>query len=143
MELMDDPFKDNDAGLAQMIADYMERGFLENIIDMYRHDSGLYRLIGILIQDERVRVRLGITALLEDLSATDRGNVAKSVPFLLPLLEHGEAVVRGDVCNLLGIIGDRDTHSHLEKALEDENESVRTIAQEGLDQLKRLYPKTA
>ena len=83
---MDDPIKDKDAALAEMIADYMEKGFLENIIDMYKHDSGLYRLIGILIQDERVRVRLGVTALMEDLSRSDRNNIGKSLPFILPPL---------------------------------------------------------
>jgi len=42
----------------RMIADHMENGFLENIIDMFRHDTTLYSLVGELIQDERVRVRL-------------------------------------------------------------------------------------
>jgi hypothetical protein len=44
--------------MSSMIADYMEKGFLDNIIDMFTHDSTLYALIGHLIQDERVRVRI-------------------------------------------------------------------------------------
>ena len=62
--------------LIALIADHMESGFLENIIDMFRHDSGLYPLIGSLIQDERVRVRVGITALMEELKKLDAGNVS-------------------------------------------------------------------
>jgi len=51
--------------LKTMIADYMEKGFLENIIDMFRHDGSLYSLVGELMTDERVRVRLGMSALVE------------------------------------------------------------------------------
>jgi hypothetical protein len=127
--------KEGDAGLAQMIADYMEKGFLENIIDMFRHDSGLYLLVGGLIQDERVRVRLGITALIEELSVCDRSNISKSTASLVPLLRHPDAVVRGDACNLLGIIGDRDAYAFVEKSLGDEDANVRLIAQEALEQI--------
>ena len=53
--------------LKTMIADYMEKGFLENIIDMFKHDKTLYLFIGELMTDERVRVRLGMSALVETL----------------------------------------------------------------------------
>ena len=91
-----DLYSSPDQSLILLIADHMENGFLENIIDMFRHDRGLYLLIGELIQDERVRVRVGITALMEELKKTDAENVSLSVPSLLPLLSHAEPVVRGD-----------------------------------------------
>ena len=61
---------DKPADLVLLIADHMENGFLENIVDMFMHDSSLYKLTGSLIQDERVRVRIGITALMEELKTT-------------------------------------------------------------------------
>ncbi|MBI5846983.1 MAG: HEAT repeat domain-containing protein [Nitrospirae bacterium] len=114
----------------------MENGFLDNIIDMFRHDSSLYDLVGMLIQDERVRVRIGITALMEELKRLDPDNVISAQKNLLPLLAHTEAVVRGDAANLIGIIGDRGSLPFLEQCLLDTHEGVRTIAQEAVAQMQ-------
>lgn len=122
--------------LLQMISDYMENGFLENIIDMYRHDVTLYRLIGELIQDERIRVRLGVTALVEELKKIDPDHVILAQEHLLPLLHHADAVVRGDAANLVGIVGDDTSLHHLKALMEDENGNVRIIAHEAVQQLE-------
>ncbi|MBI5076096.1 MAG: HEAT repeat domain-containing protein [Nitrospirae bacterium] len=119
-----------------MIADYMENGFLDNIIDMFRHDSSLYDLIGTLIQDERVRVRVGITALMEELKRLDPVNVIRAQKNLLPLLASSEAVVRGDAANLIGIIGDKGSLPFLQQCLLDMHEGVRIIAQEAIAQIQ-------
>ena len=124
-----------DQDLITLIADHMENGFLENIIDMFRHDRGLYPLIGGLIQDERVRVRVGITALMEELKKLDTVNVQGAFPGLLPLLAHSEPFVRGDAANLLGIIGDKRALASLEKLREDENADVRLIAIEAIEEI--------
>ena len=122
--------------LLQMISDYMENGFLENIIDMFRHDVTLYRLIGELIQDERVRVRLGVTALMEELKKTDPDHVILAQEHLLPLLHHDDAVVRGDAANLVGLIGDSASLLSLKALMEDENNNVRIIAREAVQELE-------
>ena len=126
-----------DKGLLSMIADYMEKGFLENIVDMFRHDSKLYSLVGELTQDERVRVRIGVTALLEELSSLDAGNVRAAVPRLLPLLQHDNPVVRGDVSNILGIIGDKSILPFLEKVLNDSDPNVNLIIGEAIAEIRR------
>ena len=123
--------------MRSLIADHMEAGFLENIVDMFRHDSNLYGLVGGLIQDERVRVRVGVTAMMEELKARDGDNLSKAVESLLPLLEHGEAFVRGDAANLLGIAGDQSIIPFLEKALSDENANVRLIAREAIEEIRQ------
>jgi hypothetical protein len=123
--------------ISSMIADYMEKGFLENIIDMFRHDSTLYPLIGTLIQDQRVRVRIGVTALLEELKVKDGGNVSQALPGLLPLIDHENPVVRGDVSNLVGIIGEKEAVPFLEKLLADEDPDVRLISREAIEEIKR------
>ncbi len=122
--------------MSSMIADYMEKGFLENIIDMFIHDSSLYSLVGELIRDERVRVRVGITALMEDLKVKDDANISLALSNLLPLVSHSDPVVRGDASNLLGIIGDERALPSLEKLLTDENPNVRMIAGEAIDEIK-------
>lgn len=123
--------------LRQMIADHMENGFLENIIDMFRHDKALYDSVAELIQDERIRVRIGITALMEELKLLDPAHISLAQSHLLPLLGHDNAVTRGDAANLLGIIGDKGAISYLEKLLSDENSNVRMIAQEALTEMKQ------
>lgn len=123
--------------MRSLIADHMEAGFLDNIVDMFRHDSSLYGLVGELIQDERVRVRVGVTAMIEELKSRDSDNLSKAVEPLLPLLEHGEAFVRGDAANLLGIAGNESVIPFLERALSDENQNVRLIAQEAIEEIRQ------
>jgi hypothetical protein len=131
----------NDDNLVSMIADYMEQGFLENIIDMFRKDSGLYSFVGELIQDERVRVRVGVTALVEELREKDFMNISRALPSLLPLLDHPTALVRGDAANLVGIIGDLGSVSLLKKLLHDANADVRLIAKEAIEEIENRPPR--
>lgn len=122
--------------MVTMIADYMEKGFLENIIDMFRHDYHLYDMVGHLIKDDRMRVRIGTTALMEELRAKDPGNITRAIPGLLPLLKAEDAVVRGDAVNLLGIAGSRASLPSLEEALSDDDPSVRMLAAEAIEEIK-------
>jgi HEAT repeat protein len=131
-----DTRKRADPDLRTMIADYMEAGFLENIIDMFRHDKELYALIGELIRDDRVRVRIGTTALMEELSILDHENITRALPNILPLLRNREPVVRGDSANLVGIIGDKAAIPFLEEILSDENLNVTLLAKEALEEIQ-------
>lgn len=129
--------RNSEGDLTSMIADYMEKGFLENIIDMFRHDSNLYSLIGELIQDERVRVRIGITALIEELKKVDNDNIVRAAESLLPLLDYQDPTVRGDAANLLGLIADRASLPYLEKAMLDKNPDVRMLAKEAIEEIRQ------
>jgi len=119
-----------------MIADYMEKGFLENIIDMFRHDCSLYSLVGELMTDERMRVRLGISALVETLTKDDPDNIPNAVPGIAVLLKNGNPTIRGDAAYLLGIIGHLDAIPLLREALKDEHGSVREIAKEAIEEIE-------
>jgi len=118
--------------LRKMIADYMEGGLLDNIIDMFRHDKNLYAFVGELLTDERMRVRIGITALLESLNTEEPDNVRKAIPYILPLLQDQNPVLRGDAAYLIGLIGRGEDISALQKLLEDENENVRSIVNDAI-----------
>lgn len=128
----------NSSELKTMIGDYMETGFLENIIDMFKHDSSLYPLIGELMTDERVRVRLGMSALVETLKTEDHENIQKAVPNILLLLKNKEAVIRADAAYLLGIIGNEEALSALQELADiEENTEVKTIAKEAIEDIQR------
>ncbi|MBA4371682.1 MAG: HEAT repeat domain-containing protein [Thermodesulfovibrio sp.] len=131
----------SNVNLRQMIADHMENGFLENIIDMFRHDNSLYPLISALIQDERVRVRIGVTALIEELAGLDAEHIPGAVPGLIRTLDHTESFVRGDAANLLGIIGDSSALPHLKKtATLDADPNVRLLADEAIKDIEEKKP---
>ncbi len=121
--------------IRSMIADYMAKGFLENIIDMFRYDKKLYPLVGDLMKDERVRVRLGISALVETLAREDPQNILSSLPGISDLLKNENPSIRGDAAYLLGIIGHPDAIPYLRDASEDEHESVREIVREAIEEI--------
>lgn len=118
-----------------MIADYMENGFLENIIAMFRKDKSLYPLIGDLLGDERSRVRIGATALVETLSEEDPENLPAALPGITSCLKNTNPTIRGDAANVLGIIRHKDALPFLSEAADDKNEMVREIVKESIDMI--------
>ncbi|OHE57508.1 MAG: hypothetical protein A2Z47_11525 [Thermodesulfovibrio sp. RBG_19FT_COMBO_42_12] len=122
--------------IKSMIADYMEKGFLDNIIDMFKHDSSLYAYIGNLLTDERLVVRIGILALVETLKTENPENLSKAMPSVIPLLKDQNPVVKGDAAYLLGMIGHVDAIPFLEEIIKDENANVRIIAKEAIEEIE-------
>jgi hypothetical protein len=118
-----------------MILDYMEKGFLDNIIDMFRHDENLFPLIVDMVRDERVLVRLGATALVEEFAQADRAPLITLIPDLGRLLADPNPTIRGDSANLLGIIGHPDALPPLRDAEGDENGQVREIVKEAIEEI--------
>ena len=114
----------------------MENGFLENIVDMFKHDKSLYSLLGDLLGDERSRVRIGTVALVETLQAEDRSNVIKAIPGIARLLGDPHPTIRGDAAYLLGIIGHEDALRFLEKASFDNHDAVREAVREAIEDIR-------
>ena len=120
----------------KMIADHMENGFLENIIDMFRHDKSYYPFIGTLMGDERMQVRIGTFALVETLLEKERDHVITAIPGITSLLKDTNATIRGDAAHLLGVIGHEDAVSFLMDAADDEDSLVRENVKDALDEIK-------
>jgi hypothetical protein len=119
--------------MVKMITDYMEGGFLDNIISMFRQDKNLYPLIGDMLGDERGRVRLGTIALVETLMPDNLNMILSSIPGIANLLKNPNPTIRGDAAHLLGIIGHKDALTPLLEASEDEHEMVREAVRESID----------
>lgn len=122
--------------LKQMVLDHMELGLLENIIDMFRADTSLFPLIIDMLQDERMRVRLGATALVEELQVTHPAQLVEQIPSLGELLKFQSPTVRGDAAYVLGLLKNDKALPYLEAASEDENESVREIVLEAIADIR-------
>ncbi len=99
-----------------MLKDYMENGFLENIIDMFRADPSLWGAVPEMITDERSRVRIGTIAIAEEYSSAHKDEIAKALPNIALGLKHKEPTIRGDVVFLLSIIGQKGALESLEEA---------------------------
>lgn len=119
----------------KMIADYMEKGFLENIIDMFKHDKSYYPFIGNLLGDERMGVRIGTIALVETLKDEEIDSILPAVPGIAKLLNDPNATIRGDAAYLLGIIGHKNALKFLEDALDDESDLVRETVEEAIEEI--------
>lgn len=127
-----------DDELKAMVLDYMGKGFLENIIDMFKHDEGLFPLIIDMIKDEKVRVRLGATALVEELIKQKPEPLIRLIPDIATLLKSENPTVRGDAAYLLSIIRHRDALPFLINAENDENPNVREIVKEAINNIQTL-----
>jgi len=130
------PLHIDPSDIKTMIADYMEKGFLENIIDMFKHDASLYSYIGELMKDERLIVRIGISALLDTLKTEDPENISKAISSILPLLKDKNPVLRSDAAYFIGMIGNKESIPLLKEAAKDEDENVTVIAQEAIEEIE-------
>lgn len=89
-----------------------------------------------LMQDseQSINVHLGIGALFESMQGEPL--LAVLLEGLGRLTQDAEARVRGDACHYLALTGNARAVPWLEAALQDDNEDVREIAEEGLELLK-------
>ncbi len=127
----------HDEEMRAMLIEYMAKGFLENIIALFRQEPDLVRFIPDLIADDQVVVRLGTTALVEELAGTHRRQLWPAAAGLAALLDHANPTVRGDAVNLLGIIGDPSVRDAVSRLDRDANEAVRMLAREALEEIDR------
>jgi hypothetical protein len=122
----------NDIEMRAMLIEYMGNGFLENIIAMFKQDSSLYRFIPDLLGNENLRVRLGATALVEELVVEHRKELSAAVPGTIGLLKQESPTIRGDAASVLGIIKDASAIDALRICLHDNHPGVREIARDAL-----------
>jgi HEAT repeat protein len=119
----------------QMLMEYMEKGFLENIVALFKTDASLYAFIPGMLSDGNMRVRLGTAALVEELAGNHPDELKAIVSGLTALLTHENPNVRGDTAYVLGIIRDHSAEVALRAALNDENPGVRESARGALEEI--------
>jgi HEAT repeat protein len=121
--------------MKNMLVEYMSKGFLDNIIALFRQDHSLYRFIPDMLGNESMRVRLGATALIEELSKEHEAILRDVVPGILELLKHNNPTIRGDAVYVLGIIKDPSARGPLNEALNDANALVREAIHDALAEI--------
>ena len=116
----------------RMVADYMEEGLLENIVIMFQHDRSLLPMVADLLQDPRLRVRMGAVALVEALAESDPQGAVVIADAVTPLLRDASATIRGDAAYSVGLTGTETHQEPLRALLDDPFADVQEIAADAL-----------
>jgi len=124
-----------DSEMKEMLVEYMGKGFLDNIIALFKQDLSLCRFVPDMLGDKSMRVRLGAAALVEELSGEHKAELRNAVPGIIALLKHGNPTIRGDAAYVLGIIKDGSAREALVACLHDSHLSVREAASDALEQI--------
>jgi HEAT repeat protein len=81
-----------------------------------------------------LNIRIGISAIMEDLAGSER--LRDLVGRLGELTRHEEARIRGDACHYLELAGDPAAVVYLKPRLDDPDTEVREVAREALQRLQ-------
>lgn len=126
-----------DLEMRDMLVEHMGKGFLENIVALFKQEPPLARYIPDMISQESLGVRLGAAALVEEMAADHAEIMKHAMPGLIRLLKHENPTVRGDAASLLGTIGDVSARESLSALLDDEHAAVRDVVRIALEELEQ------
>ncbi|GLI52881.1 HEAT repeat domain-containing protein [Thermodesulfovibrio yellowstonii] len=121
----------------QMLFDYLDNGYLENIITFFEHEPEQLGLIPKMLSDERLRLKVGAFAIIEELKEKNAEALKSIVPSLIELLNSPEKNIRGDAAYALEIIADVDAKPALIKALKKEQDpQVKEFIEDAIKKLQ-------
>ncbi|HEY9149392.1 MAG: HEAT repeat domain-containing protein [Gammaproteobacteria bacterium] len=122
-------------GQADYLMELITHSQLDEAADFLRrnplHRQGLVELLGDPATE--LSVRIGVSALVEELASTDF--MATLLPDLIRLTHHEDARIRGDAAHYLALSGDSTVLPELQRLVTDPDAEVREIASEGLASL--------
>ena len=118
------------------MAEYMEKGFLDNIEDMLKHDPSLFGVLPLMITDERYRVRIGAVSIAESMRESHMDELQGQIPAIAEHLKNEHPTFRGDVIYLLSAIGHADVLPYL-KAHKEEHPQVKEMLEETIEELAK------
>ena len=114
----------------------VKEGDAEKLAGMMVADGDVYRGALELLTDPDWSVRMGIMVVLEEVAKLSPDLVQRVYPYVVALLDHGDANQRGDMAYLLGNIGNVNVLGPLNMVLKDKNPEVAEAAFEALRQIQ-------
>ena len=114
----------------------VKEGDAEKLAGMMVADADVYKGALELLADPDWSVRMGMMVVLEEVAERSPDLVQRVYPYLVDLLDHGDANQRGDVAYLLGIIGNGSVLGPLKMLLNDRNPEVAEAAFEAVQQIQ-------
>ncbi|WP_353684070.1 HEAT repeat domain-containing protein [Thermodesulfovibrio sp. 3907-1M] len=121
----------------EMLFDYLDNGYLENIITFFEHEPEQIKLIPRMLADERLRVKVGAFAIIEEMKTKNPGLLREIIPGIVELLNSKEKNIRGDAAYALEIIGDEKARPALIEALSKEDDAqVKEFIEDALKSIR-------
>lgn len=122
-------------GLSEYLEEVLSEGKMEYANKLIkRYPQALENVIDLMADPEaKINVRLGVGVIIEDMATSEEFKTV--IPRLLDYLSNDDARIRGDACHYLSLTKDVTYAPAIKKLLSDENEEVREIAQDSLDEL--------
>lgn len=136
-ELMSWIEKASDAsGVNEYLSEVLSEGNIEYANKLiHRYPQALNNVIELMADPEaKINVRLGVGVIIEDMAESEEFKAV--IPQLLAYLSSEDARIRSDACHYLSLTKDASHISAIEKLLSDEDQEVREIAQDSLDELR-------
>ena len=122
-----------DTGLTTWLEELLSSGNINKPLERVRSEPAMMDALLELFADPdtELNIRIGISAIMEDLQGTDTLNAI--IKPLGKLTQHDDARVRGDACHYLSLSGNPDASTYIKPLLDDKDASVREIARESLE----------
>jgi len=120
-------------GLTDWLEELLSSGNLDKPLDRVRSEPAVMDALLELFTDPEtgLNIRIGISALMEDLQETE--TLSAIVDRLGELTRHEDARVRGDACHYLALSGSPVAAAYIKPLLKDEDANVREVARESLE----------
>lgn len=121
----------------QLLFDYLNNGYLESVITFFEHEPQQLLLIPKMLSDERLRLKVGAFAIIEELKQKNADLLKAIVPSLIELLKSPDKNIRGDAVYALEIIADYSAKPALIEALNQEKDpQIREFIEDALKKLQ-------
>ena len=122
-----------DTGMTDWLDELLSSGNISKPLERIKSEPALMDALLELFTDPDtgLNIRIGISAIMEDLQGTE--TLSSIVNRLGELTRHEDARIRGDACHYLALSGDPAATAHIKPLLKDEDENVREVARESLD----------
>jgi len=114
----------------------VKEGDAEKLAGMMVADGDVYKGALELLADTDWSVRMGMMVVLEEVAERSPVLVQRVYPYLVDLLDQGDANQRGDMAYLLGIIGNMSVLDPLKVMLNDSNPEVAEAAFEAVQRIQ-------
>ena len=123
-------------GLGMFFSEQLKSGRLPKVMSMVRqHPGQLDALLQLAADAEtELTVRIGISAVVEDLAGSD--TLLEYLPVLETLGTHADPRVRADACHFLALTNSEHALVSLERLTTDADRSVREVAADSLLELR-------
>lgn len=126
----------SDAELLSVIKDFLEMGYVENIVAMFYQEPRYLEWTGAVLDDERFNVRLGVSVLFEELQARKCSHLDRAVDSLKKLLDSDQSLLRGEALSVLAIIDGPELGGIARRMSRDDDPQVREIAADIIETLE-------